>query len=152
MLTGNMTYPSVSRTARGFTLIELLVVIAIIGILSSIVLASLNSARSKGNDAAIRANLATAQLQAEMYYDSNLNYGPTVNGGCNTAGGMFISEPTLWQAVGTADGISPGFITCISSGSAYAISTQLNASSNHWCVDSKGSKKARASAITTSSC
>ncbi|KND50362.1 MAG: putative Type IV pilus pilin [Parcubacteria bacterium C7867-007] len=58
---------------RGFTLIELLVVIAIIGVLSSIVLSSLNRARSKGSDAAAKSNLDNARAQAQLFYDSNNN-------------------------------------------------------------------------------
>jgi prepilin-type N-terminal cleavage/methylation domain-containing protein len=56
---------------RGFTLIELLVVIAIIGVLSSVVLASLNSARSKAVDASIKSNLKNAISQGEIFYNTN---------------------------------------------------------------------------------
>ena len=58
---------------KGFTLIELLVVIAIIGILSSVVLASLNTARAKGSDAAVKSNLNGVRSQAELSYDSSGN-------------------------------------------------------------------------------
>lgn len=60
-----------SRDARGFTLIELLVVIAIIGILSSVVLASLNSARKKGRDARRISDIKQLQLALELWYDNN---------------------------------------------------------------------------------
>jgi prepilin-type N-terminal cleavage/methylation domain-containing protein len=56
---------------RGFTLIELLVVIAIIGILSSVVLASLNSARGKANDAKIRSDMHQLSVALQLYYDKH---------------------------------------------------------------------------------
>lgn len=61
---------------KGFTLIELLVVIAIIGILSSVVLASLNSARMKARDARRIADLKQIQLALQMYYDKYNQYPP----------------------------------------------------------------------------
>lgn len=58
------------RTNKGFTLIELLVVIAIIGILSSVVLVSLNTARQKARDAQRISDVRQIQLALEFYYDA----------------------------------------------------------------------------------
>lgn len=58
------------KGSRGFTLIELLVVIAIIGILASIVLASLNTARRKSRDARRVADIKQIQLALELYFDA----------------------------------------------------------------------------------
>ncbi len=60
-----------TRSTRGFTLIELLVVIAIIGLLASIVLASLNSARKKSRDARRMADLKQLQNALELYANEN---------------------------------------------------------------------------------
>lgn len=82
------------KGTRGFTLIELLVVIAIIGILSSVVLASLNSARKKGRDARRVADLKQLQLALELYYDAN----PTTG---------------YPDALSTANLVTPGYIRVI---------------------------------------
>ncbi len=65
------------KESKGFTLIELLVVIAIIGILASIVLASLNSARKKGRDARRVSDVKQLQTALELYYDANNSSYPT---------------------------------------------------------------------------
>lgn len=59
---------------NGFTLIELLVVIAVIGILASVVMASLNSARAKARDAQRIANVRQLQTALELYYSDNGAY------------------------------------------------------------------------------
>jgi len=68
-------------THKGFTLIELLIVIAIIGVLSSIIITSLNNARSKAKDAKIKSTMQQMRNQAELFY---IKYGSYY--GTNPAG------------------------------------------------------------------
>lgn len=65
------------KKEAGFTLIELLVVIAIIGLLSSIVLASLNAARAKARDAQRQSDVHNIDIALEEYAnDHNGLYPP----------------------------------------------------------------------------
>lgn len=80
----------------GFTLIELLVVIAIIGILSSVVLASLNSARKKSRDARRISDLKQIQLALEMYADAHSGSYP-IGADFNTAIGVLKTDGFMPQ-------------------------------------------------------
>jgi prepilin-type N-terminal cleavage/methylation domain-containing protein len=60
-----------TKKKRGFTLIELLVVISIISLLSTIVLASLNTAREKAKDSATLQNIKQLKLAMELYNNDN---------------------------------------------------------------------------------
>ena len=55
---------------KGFTLIELLVVIAIIAILSTVVMAGLNSARTKSRDTKRVSDIKTLTKALELYFDT----------------------------------------------------------------------------------
>lgn len=73
---------------RGFTLIELLVVVAIIGLLSSVVLGSLTSARTKAADAAIKQQLLQMRSAVALHHSTYGNY-DTVCSGSTASGALF---------------------------------------------------------------
>lgn len=124
----------------GFTLIELLVVISIIGLLSSIALASLNSARDRAANAAVKSNLATLRSQASLYFENNNgSYAGLLDNSAN------ITEKSAFRSAVQASGVSgyagAGFYG--SSESVFvALVTLRGAISpetiNYWCVDSLG--------------
>ncbi|MBU6388700.1 type II secretion system GspH family protein [Patescibacteria group bacterium] len=135
--------------SQGFTLIELLVVIAIIGVLSAVVLASLNTARSKGNDAAIQSDLSTIQTEAEIYYGGTggNSYGTA---GTSCTNGVF-SDATIAKAIAGAKTANGGnSLVCNNSTTAYAVSSNLSSnSSRYWCVDSTGGSSNSTTALGT---
>ncbi len=71
------------KTQKGFTLIELLVVIAIIGLLASVVLLALGSARQKARDAKRVADVRQIQSALELFYNDNNRY-PTATASAPT--------------------------------------------------------------------
>jgi prepilin-type N-terminal cleavage/methylation domain-containing protein len=130
---------------RGFTLIELMVVIAIIGMLSSIVLSSLASARNKANDAAIKQQMRSIVNAAASYYGTNGTYGVAVTAAtCPTTGtSMFFTDLGIRNAIASGMNYAGTGATtrCATDGVNYAVSIQLRSSSNHWCVDSQSAAK-----------
>lgn len=85
------------KKQKGFTLIELLVVIAIIGLLSSVVITSLNSARVRARDARRIADLHQIQLALELYYSAN-GYYPQSDCGWDCNGYRYSYATASWNA------------------------------------------------------
>jgi prepilin-type N-terminal cleavage/methylation domain-containing protein len=129
-------------STKGFTLIELLVVIAIIGILSSVVLASLNSARTKGADASIKSNLANIRAQAELSYDNNS--GSYANVCTDTTVINAINSAKSASGITAATGATTAAVTsstavCHASSTGWAVALPLKSNTAQYaCVDFTG--------------
>lgn len=125
----------------GFTLIELLVVIAIIGILASVVLASLDRARSLARDSQRKASLEQIRVAMELYHDSYRTYqvansgsGGGGQGWIGYEGGAYVTAVT--RALFNERAISqplvddpltrPGFMIYLcNGGQSYSVSATL---------------------------
>lgn len=125
---------------RGFTLIELLVVIAIIGILSSVVLSSLNVARSKGNDAKRFSDLHQIANALELYRNSNTGY-PVHDAATNVGNSLNgVLAPIYIKTVPTDPTRTGdnGYRYCTGGGQqAYTLMT-IPESTGNWCTISLG--------------
>jgi len=112
---------------RGFTLIELLVVIAIIGILSSVVLVSLQSTRTKAKDSSAQISMSNIMTAAELYYSDNSNY-------TNVCSDLEVAKLMLAVKNQVPPNVPP---TCTSKEQSYTVSVELN-NLKTFCVDSNG--------------
>ncbi len=136
----------ISKKENGFTLIELLIVIAIIGILASVVLISVNNARTKAKDTTIKNAMDTIRKVSELeFINLNGSYNITTNSGnagfppCTaTTSGMIYQNESFQKAItqilslnGNQNGI------CVVHPTAWAIVFPLS-SGDWWCIDSTG--------------
>jgi general secretion pathway protein G len=100
--------PDIIKNKEGFTLIELLVVVAIIGMLSSIVLSSLNGAREKANIAKVQTDLRQMENAiALLYSDTGLYPGAQTASPCVQNPEIYLNTPQA--GLEATDGTFPGW-------------------------------------------
>ena len=117
-------------------MIELLVVIAIIGILASVVLASLNTARRKSRDARRLADIKQIQVALELYFDAKDGQYPAVLDdlagvdACGTASKCMSIVPKPPAGAGQDDYTYASFGAAADDCTSYHIGAVLEESTN----------------------
>ncbi|MBP6974604.1 MAG: prepilin-type N-terminal cleavage/methylation domain-containing protein [Candidatus Pacebacteria bacterium] len=145
------------KMSKGFTLIELLVVIAIIGILSSVVLASLTTARSRGQSASVQSQLSNMRAQAELFYSTTgaNTYGTAV---ADCTGSLFTGANGLSSLLAGVQSVAgAGNVDCATTATGWVVAaTDPASSTSSFCVDGTGVSKTfsgnAAAATGASSC
>ncbi len=136
------------RNLRAFTLIELLVVISIIGMLSSVVLSSLNSARDKARNSTVKNQLSQVRTAAALLFDTTGTYDTLCTAGTNT-GEMYRNAHTNGtQTANQSMCISSALANCFNNLTSvscavaptgrWAMVVQLRGTGTWFCVDSNG--------------
>lgn len=133
------------RNQHAFTLIELLVVIAIIGILSSVILASVNTARKRARDARRQEDVKSMQAALELYYDGPGNEAyvvqtTTTTVAANTTAALADLVSNGFIAIIPVDPLgtaTPYYYVSNSTGSAYCLAAEMEGSgTNDGCISS----------------
>lgn len=130
---------------EGFTFIELLVVIAVIGLISSIILMSLERRQRNAEDQTIIGELHQVRSQAEAFYVNHEGYQELC------ASDQTLTEEGRMGELEDSIESKGGELECGDSTSDYAVSSSLN-QGDYWCVDSHGASHEVNSLITTTSC
>jgi prepilin-type N-terminal cleavage/methylation domain-containing protein len=107
-----------NKHQKGFTLIELLVVIAIIGLLASVVLLALNSARAKARDSKRLADIKQMTTALELFYNDAGGYAPAATSAPTASGSVAFS--TYAQTIPTAPTPPDGSCTAAQNTYTYA--------------------------------
>ncbi|MCC7436319.1 type II secretion system protein [Candidatus Nomurabacteria bacterium] len=151
---------------KGFTLIELLVVVGVIGILAAVVLASLNSARAKGKDAAIKQSMKEFQNLLALEFNDTGSYANLQPGAwfpqtaCSSSfGGNYATQARAICTKIVTDGSSwSGAIykfyagNSVSSAQTYSIMGALNNQNTFHCVGNSGNSSTDAGSFTGTGC